>query len=307
MRDAFVRRLTTIAEADPKVMLITADLGFGVLTPFAERFPKQFINAGVAEQNMTALATGLALEGFTVLTYSIANFPILRCLEQVRNDVCYHKCDVKIVAVGGGMAYGTLGISHHATEDIAVMRSMPGMTVLAPNDPVEADAMTAAMMRFKGPCYLRLGRASEENAHAGPLTIGIGDVIQMTDGGDAVVFATGGLLAECMKAAAACAASGIGVRVISVPTVAPLAVDAIARHAAAAPAVFTVEEHSIIGGLGSAVSEALMESSVRPPHFQRIGLRDGFTSAVGSQDYLRRFYGVDADSIECAIRRGTSK
>src|SRR5262245_58636626 len=125
MRDAFIRRLTDMAEHDPRVMLITGDLGFGVLTDFASRFPKQFLNAGVAEQNMTGLATGLALEGYIVFTYSIANFVFMRCLEQIRYDALYHDCNVNVVAVGAGFSYGALGISHHATEDIAIMRSLP--------------------------------------------------------------------------------------------------------------------------------------------------------------------------------------
>jgi transketolase len=135
MRNEFVKALTQIAASDGDVMLLTGDLGFGVLTDFARRFPSQFLNVGVAEQNMIGIAVGLALEGRTVFAYSIGNFPTLRCLEQIRNDACYHNANVKIVAVGGGFTYGSLGISHHATEDIAVMRSIPGMTVMAPGDP----------------------------------------------------------------------------------------------------------------------------------------------------------------------------
>src|SRR5882757_6882308 len=160
MRDHFVKRLSEMAETDSRITLMTGDLGFGVLTDFQKRFPKQFINAGVAEQNMTGLATGLALDGRTVFTYSIANFPTLRCLEQIRNDICYHEANVKVVAIGGGFSYGALGISHHATEDIAIMRSLPGMTVLCPGDVHEAIEATTIAYRTPGPCYLRLDKSA---------------------------------------------------------------------------------------------------------------------------------------------------
>src|SRR5215472_10399304 len=144
MRDAFIEALFDLAAHDRRIMLLVGDLGFGVVTRFKTELPDQFVNVGVAEQNMAGLAAGLALSGRIVFTYSIANFPTIRCLEQIRNDICYHDCDVKIVAVGGGLAYGSLGMSHHATEDIAVMRALPNMTVLAPNDPLEAAAATRA-------------------------------------------------------------------------------------------------------------------------------------------------------------------
>ena len=164
MRDAFVAELTAAAEHDPRIILITGDLGFGVLTKFAERFPRQFINAGVAEQNMTAMACGLALEGRKVFTYSIANFATLRCLEQIRNDVCYHNADVTVVSVGGGFSYGQLGMSHFATEDIAILRALPNMTVLAPTGVWEAAQATKAIIAGRGPAYFRLdkGKAASD-------------------------------------------------------------------------------------------------------------------------------------------------
>ena len=165
MRAAFIRTLSELAEHDRRITPIVGELGFGVVESFAERFPKQFLNAGVAEQNMTGIAAGMALSGKVVFTYSIANFPTLRCLEQVRNDVCYHNANVKIVAVGGGFAYGSLGMTHHATEDLAIMRTLPGMVVVAPGDPVEADLATRAVVSDSRPSYLRLGRAGEPTVH----------------------------------------------------------------------------------------------------------------------------------------------
>ncbi|RLA96545.1 MAG: transketolase, partial [Deltaproteobacteria bacterium] len=137
MRTAFIETLYELAEKDDRIWLLTADLGYSVLERFADRFPERFLNVGIAEQNMVGIATGLALSGNIVFIYSIANFPTLRCVEQIRNDVCYHNTDVKIVALGGGFTYGTLGVTHHATEDLAIMRSLPNMRVVAPGDPVE--------------------------------------------------------------------------------------------------------------------------------------------------------------------------
>src|SRR5207245_8966920 len=165
MRNAFFRALYALAERDERVFLIVGDLGFGVVEPFAERFPGRFLNAGVAEQDMTGIAAGLALCGKIVFTYSIANFPTLRCFEQIRNDVCYHNANVKVVSVGGGLAYGALGVTHHATEDIAVMRTLPNMTIVAPADSIEAELATRALATQSGPAYLRLGRSGEPRVH----------------------------------------------------------------------------------------------------------------------------------------------
>ena len=153
MRDTFVRTLVEIAKKDKNIELVTGDLGFGVLKPYWEQCPDQFTNAGIAEQNMTAVAAGMALEGKTVFTYSIGNFPTLRCLEQIRNDCAYHDANVKIVCVGGGFVYGSLGMSHHATEDIAVMRSLPNVVVMAPGDLVEAEEATKAIAAYQGTCW----------------------------------------------------------------------------------------------------------------------------------------------------------
>ena len=165
MRTAFINELFDLAKQDPRIVLIVGDLGFGVVTPFMEQLPGQFLNAGVAEQNMTGMAAGMALSGKIALTYSIANFPTLRCLEQVRNDVCYHNANVKVVSVGGGFTYGAMGATHHAVEDLAVMRALPGLVVVAPGDPIEARAATRAVIEYSGPCYVRLGKAGEPVVH----------------------------------------------------------------------------------------------------------------------------------------------
>lgn len=181
MRDTFVRTLIELAKENKNIELLTGDLGFGVLKPFWEALPDQFTNAGIAEQNMTTVAAGMALEGKTVFTYSIGNFPTLRCLEQIRNDCTYHNANVKIVCVGGGLVYGSLGMSHHATEDLAMMRALPGMVVMAPGDAVEAAEVTKAITAHQGTCYLRLGRGGEKRIHKSIPDFKIGKAIKIID------------------------------------------------------------------------------------------------------------------------------
>src|SRR2546429_5530524 len=165
MRTAFIQTLNELADRDPRVCLVVGDLGFSVIEEFAQKHPDQFVNAGVSEQNMIGLAAGMALTGKIVFTYSIGNFATLRCLEQIRKDVCYHRANVKVVAVGGGLAYGNLGVTHHASEDVAIMRALPNMTLVAPLDPVEGRLSTPALVAREGPHYLRPGQAGEPPLH----------------------------------------------------------------------------------------------------------------------------------------------
>lgn len=297
MRTAFFKALLEAAHEDERVMLVVGDLGFGVVEPFQERFPERFINAGVAEQNMTGIAAGLALCGNVVFTYSIGNFPTLRCLEQVRNDVCYHKADVKIVAVGGGFAYGSLGMTHHATEDIAIMRALPNMTVLAPGDPVEAAAATRAIVEQPGPCYLRLGRAGEQVVHHEPIDFRIGRAIRVREGHDLTLISTGGLLPTAVAAADELAENGITVRLLSMHTVKPLDTDAVLVAAHETGAIATLEEHSVLGGLGGAVAEVLAECGDVKVPFIRIGVPSTFALTAGDQEYHRASFGLSKESV----------
>jgi len=302
VRDAFVRALTALAEQDPRVMLVTGDLGFGVLADYARRFPRQYLNVGVSEQNMTGVATGLALTGRVVYTYSIANFPTLRCLEQIRNDACYHRANVKIVAVGGGLSYGALGITHHATEDLAILRSLPEMTVVAPGDAWEAEQATLAIYSQPGTCYLRIDRAGAGDPPPDGTTFELGRARTLREGRDISLLSTGGLLGQALAAAESLALEGIECRVVSVHTLKPLDSAAIFAACSETGGIVTVEEHTVIGGLGSAVAETCMESGILPRCFRRIGLRAGFSSIVGDQTYLRRRYGLDAEAIAAAVR-----
>ena len=297
MRNAFFQALMELAQGDQRIYLIVGDLGFGVVEPFIEKFPDQFLNAGVAEQNMTGIAAGVALTGKIVFTYSIANFPILRCLEQIRNDVCYHKANVKIVSVGGGYSYGSLGMTHHATEDLAILRSLPEMVVVAPGDPVEARAATRAIAFHSGPCYLRLGRAGEQTLHRSDVDFQIGKAIRVRDGDALTLISTGALLQTAVQVADSLEAKGIRVRVLSMHTIKPLDADAVLAAARQTGAIVTLEEHSVIGGLGGAVAECLAESGKLSVPFKRVGIPSAFSPHVGSQEFLRAQAGLSGESL----------
>lgn len=300
MRTAFIETLFELATHDERIVLIVGDLGFSVVTPFMEQLPRQFINAGVAEQNMTGIAAGLALSGKVAFTYSIANFPTLRCLEHIRNDVCYHNANVKIVAVGGGFAYGSMGVTHHATEDLAVMRTLPGMVVVAPGDPVETRQATRAIVKHAGPCYLRLGKAGEPEVHKTDIELQLGKALRLRDGGDLTLIATGSLLGTAVRVAERLAGESITARVLSMHTLKPMDNEAVLAAARETRAIVTLEEHSVIGGLGSAVAEVLAEADGLKVPFKRIGLPSAFSPHVGSQEYLRAQHGLTEEPIlEC--------
>ena len=297
MRTTFIETLTELAEKDPRITLIVGDLGFGVVVDFAKRFPNQFLNVGVAEQNMSGVAAGMAMAGRIVFTYSIANFPTLRCLEQIRNDICYHDANVVVVAVGGGLSYGALGMSHHATEDLAIMRSLPELTVVAPGDPIETIAATKVLGTGIGPAYLRLGRAGEPIVHNKEIPWVLGKALTVRDGKDITIISTGAMLATAVAAADTLAGHRFQARVLSMHTIKPIDAEAIRAAAGETGLVVTLEEHSILGGLGGAVAEVLCEADIPKARFRRFGLPSSFGKVVGNQEQLRKINGLDADSV----------
>lgn len=296
MRDTFVKTLIELAKEDKNIELVTGDLGFGVLKPYWEAVPEQFTNAGIAEQNMTTVAAGMALTGKTVFTYSIGNFPTLRCLEQIRNDCAYHNANVKVVCVGGGFVYGSLGMSHHATEDISILRSLPNVVVLAPGDLLEAEEATKAMAKYNGTCYLRLGRGGEKRIHEKIDNFTIGKAIKVKDGKRVAIFSTGAIFEEIEGAVNLLKENGIDPGVYTFPTVKPLDIEVINNTAKDFELIVTVEEQNIVGGFGSAVAEVLAENPQKAK-LLRIGLNDTYSSIVGSQKYLRSQFGIDSVGI----------
>lgn len=297
MRDTFVKTLIDLAKKDKNIELITGDLGFGVLKPFWEELPDQFTNVGISEQNMTTVAAGMALEGKTVFTYSIGNFPTLRCLEQIRNDCAYHNANVKIICIGGGFVYGSLGMSHHATEDLAILRALPDVVVMAPADLVEAEEATKAIASYQGTCYLRLGRGGEKRIHESIENFQIGKAIKVRDGKNVVILSTGAIFEEVNKAYDLLRENGLSPAVYTFPTVKPIDKEVIDRCSEEFDLVVTCEEHNIIGGFGGAVAEVMAEKHGRKAALLRIGINDTYAITVGDQQYLRNQYGLSAKKI----------
>lgn len=313
MRDSFIQRLSKMAQCDSRVMLITGDLGFGVFDDYRRCYPDQFLNVGVAEQNMIGVATGIALDGHIVYTYSIANFSFMRCLEQIRNDAAYHDANVNVVCIGGGFSYGPLGISHHATEDLAIMRSLPGVSVVSPSDVWEAAEATEALASTPGVGYLRLDKSHADEVPRVGEEFRLGEFRMLRQGDDITLIATGGIMRNVLLATEELEQHGVSCRVLSAHTIKPIDVDAITQASRETGGIVTVEEHTVHGGLGSAVAETLLDNGASPTCYRRVGLRDGFSAAVGSQQYLRQRYGMSVqaivdstfDALRCApVRNG---
>lgn len=291
MRNAFIQELVTLARQHHQIALIVGDLGHSVIEPFADEFPDRFINAGVAEQNMTGLAAGMASEGYHVFTYSIANFPTFRCAEQIRNDVAYHNLPVTVVAVGGGLAYGALGYSHHAVQDYALMRTLPNMLIAAPGDPMEVRACMRYLVANPGPSYLRLGKAGEPNFHAAPPDVTAGRWLKVREGtGKRALLSTGAGLPIAMSWTAK--AEHADRSVYSMPLWSMADKPAQAQALRAYAEVITLEDHLQDGGFGSWLLEArAMEPTlvcvVRP-----VGLSPEVCGTVGSQTTLHELGGL---------------
>lgn len=299
MRNSFVNKICSISKNKSNLFLVSGDLGFGVLDEFRNKYPNRFINVGICEQNMTAVAAGIALEDNLVITYSIANFPTMRCLEQIRNDICYHEANVKVVAVGGGFAYGALGMTHHGTEDIAIMRALPKMKIFVPCDPYTAEVIAKYIVNDKGPSYIRLERGGEPVLFNNR-DIDIEKIQEIRRGQKIAIIAIGSILNEAIKAAVELQDKDIYVGVYYVIMLKPIDVEGILKLCNEYDVIITLEEHSTIGGLGSTISEIVAENDSRVKVI-RLGLKDVFSSIVGDQIYLRSIYKLDYKSIKNII------
>ena len=291
MRTAFIEELTRQAREHPEIFLVVGDLGFSVVESFADEFPDRFLNAGVAEQNMTGLAAGLASEGYHVFTYSIANFPTLRCLEQIRNDVCYHDLPVTIVAVGAGLAYGNLGYSHHGVQDLACLRGFPGLAIHSPGDPGETRQAVRHLAAHPGPSYLRLGKAGERQRHDLPVSMSEPTLVR-SSGADLALLATGSILGETLDAADLLSERGITCDVLSFSCLSADPAGWIPRLSSYRT-LLTIEEHVGPGGLGEMIAASIPGSV----SLSRAFIPDSVLSLVGSQAYLRAAAHLDAQSI----------
>lgn len=285
MRNAFIEELVTLAEANDHVALIVGDLGYSVIEPFADRFPDRFVNAGVAEQNMTGLAAGMASEGYHVFTYSIANFPTFRCAEQIRNDVDHHRLPVTVVAVGGGVAYGALGYSHHAVQDYALMRAMPNMVIAAPGDPLETRACLRWLVANPCPSYLRLGKAGEPRFHESVPDIMPGRWVSVHPGdGDAIMLSTGAALGAAIARADGRAVWSLPLWSMATKADQPAQ---LARHGR----VTTLEDHLADGGFGSWLAESVAGTPAAA-RIEPITLSPEICDMVASQATLNRIGGL---------------
>ncbi len=296
MRSTAIQTLEKLCATDSSIFLLTADLGFKIFDSFRGAYQDRFINVGVAEANMIGVAAGLSLSKKNVYCYSIVPFLTMRCLEQIRVDLCYHNLNVKLVGVGGGLAYGLEGMTHHAIEDISIMRSLPNMTVVVPGDASEVEAIMNESAIYNGPIYIRLGRDGAPKVHSATPKLKIGKGIVINKGIDISIIANGTMLHTAKIVSDTLVSKGMSVNLISMHTVKPLDEELIEECINGSEAIFTIEEHSIIGGLGSAVAEVLAQSSYRGL-FRRIALPDAYGSSVGRVEYLREKYGLSPEAI----------
>jgi transketolase len=307
MRNAFADALTKLADADSRIVMLSGDIGNRLFDKFKDRHPARFFNCGVAEANMMGVAAGMAMNGLRPVAYTIAPFATTRCLEQIRTDVCYHEAPVTIVAVGAGLAYAGLGPTHHACEDISFLRTIPNMVVVCPGDAFEVRAALAAAMRQDQPVYLRLGKKGEALVHAAPLaSFEIGKAITVADGDEVCLLSTGNMLPEAVEAARELETRGISAKVVSFHTVKPLDETCLADAFSRFRLVATLEEHSLIGGLGAAIAEWLTDTETRARKLLRFGTPDAFFKQSGEQDHAREQLGLTAPQIAAKIVRALS-
>lgn len=301
MRAAFVQTITELAERDRRILLLTGDLGFMALEPFSDRFPDRFFNAGVAEQNMIGMATGLAEAGFLPFAYSIATFATLRGYEFIRNGPILHRLPVRVVGMGGGFDYGSAGPTHHAIEDMGVLRLHPGMTVVAPADSEQTRAALRATWDYPGPIYFRLGKDDRLVVPGLNGRFELGRVQVIADGGDLLIIAVGSAASEAVAAADTLIADGIRCTVLVVSTFNPSPEDDLAEALARFPAALTVEAHYVVGGLGSLVSEIVAERGIAC-RVVRCGVRQAPDGRSGSQPYMLDRHGIARERLVQSAR-----
>jgi len=290
LRTTFINQLIKEARENKDIFFLVGDLGYSVVEPFAIEFPERFLNVGIAEQNMAGIAAGLAMEGYNVFIYSIGNFPTLRCMEQIRYDICYHNLNVKIVAVGAGYSYGSLGPSHHATEELGMLRIIPNLAILTPSDPIEAKVLTHLLSKKTGPAYLRLGKSGEKQVHPDELSFNWGDIIEVINGKNTAVVCNGSILNYCFDYITQ---NKLGWGLYSIPFIKPISEKKLLDLFLQYEKITTIEEHQKTGGLGSMLLESankLRNSGelLSVPMIDIRGIDDLFYSNAGSQSFLRK-------------------
>lgn len=307
MRNAFAEAITELAGQDERVVLLAGDIGNRLFDRFRERYPKRFYNCGVAEANMTSVAAGLALSGLRPVTYTIAAFNTVRCLEQIKIDLCYHRAPVIVVGTGAGLSYSSLGATHFSCEDLAQLRTLPGMTVVCPGDAREVASALRGCLALPGPAYLRLGKKGEPLVHATPPEVVIGQALVLRPGAHVALLAAGTMLPVAAGAAELLASDGVSAEVVSFHTVSPLDARYLERAFARFALVATLEEHGRKGGFGAAVGEWLVD---RPPGGARLlcFATDGtYPHDTGSPEYLRARFGLTPEAVRERVRAGLER
>ena len=303
MRNAYIKALHELAKKDERILALVADNGAIVYDQFRRDFPERFINFGIAEATMVSAAAGLACWGRIPFCYTISSFLTMRAFEQIRNDVCMQKMNVKLVGIGAGFVYSNLGPTHHATKDISLMRVLPNMTVVAPCGPMEAAKATIAAAQIDGPVYLRLSVGGTPEIYELDYDFKLGRGVTLRNGKDIAIIATGGIIHEVLAAVEELERLGISTRLINIHTIKPIDTDIILKAAAETKAVLTVEEHSILGGLGSSVAEVLLENATKAVKFRRMGLNGVFACGYGSYQDMKEENGLSAKDIVAQAKK----
>jgi transketolase len=302
MRNAFADELTRLGNADARVVMLSGDIGNRLFDKFKNAHPSRFFNCGVAEQNMMGVAAGMAMSGLRPVAYTITPFITSRCLEQIRTDACYHELPVTIVAVGAGLSYAGLGPTHHACEDVAFLRAIPNMAVVCPGDAWEVRGALRAAFKQDRPVYIRMGKKGEPVIHKEvPPDFAIGKAITVEDGEDVCLLSSGNMLPEAIEAAHRLKESRISARVVSFHTVKPLDEACLAEAFGGFRLVATIEEHTLLGGFGSAVAEWVIDNAVKPTAFLRFGTPDLFYKKSGEQEYAREQLGLTGHQIAARV------
>lgn len=303
MRKACLDMVYQLAKADRRIFFIGSDLGIGTLQSFKDEMPDRFLMEGVSEANILGMAAGLAMEGKIPYVTTIATFLTRRCFEQVVLDAGLHNVKVRLIGVGGGLVYAPLGPTHEAIEDMAILRTIPNMTIIAPADAEEMRRLMPLTVDHPGPLYIRVAKGNDPVVSRPDLPFAIGKAIPMREGDDALIVTTGITLQHGLEAAARLKDAGIEAGVLHVPTIKPLDITTILERASTVSAIVTIEEHTILGGLGSAVAELLAEADWETPkRFRRMGIPDCFPDQYGSQATLMERFGLTADRLTTVVK-----
>ncbi len=297
MRNAFAHEITQLAQQDERIVLLSGDIGNRLFDEFKAKCPGRFHNCGVAEANMIGVAAGLAMNGLRPICYTIAPFITYRCMEQIRVDVCYHHVPVTIVGTGSGLAYASLGGTHHSCEDIGMLRTLPDLVVMAPGDAHEVRGCLRSVLKQSKPAYLRIGKKGEATVHSSVPPIEVGKAVVLTPPGRVTLISTGNMLPTVQAAAALLAAKNISCGVTSLPTVKPLDIAFLQTAFATSQIVATVEEHSVLGGLGGSVAEWQSDQANRGARLLRFGTADEFYHETGEQEHAHEHFGLTPGKI----------